>query len=296
MTEVAGSAGAGSPNGAGAAGAGAAGAAGAASGAGASGGGAPDIFTSLPADLQANPAVAAYKKETGFDVAGLVKEHVNLQGLIGKKGVIAPAETDPPEAWERYYNSLGRPEKPDGYQFQKPEGFQGYSDEFAGSFRTEAHKHGLTTKQAAAMHDWFVKAAIDGEQVAGVKALEDGKTLDTTLRTKWGAAYDAKVAAGRKAAKAFAPPEVIDQLEKSLGSAAAVTELFANIGEKMGEDGLVGSGGTSFAVTPEQAKAELAKLDAQMNDQKGPAMDKFHPEHKAWMDRRTQLFAAAYPG
>jgi hypothetical protein len=64
----------------------------------------------------------------------------------------------------------------------------------------------------------------------------------------------------------------------------------------MREDGLVGGGASSFNLTPEQAKAEIAKMDAAMNDPKSPAMDKLHPEHAGWVKRREQLFAAAYPG
>ena len=71
----------------------------------------------------------------------MVKEHVNLQSLIGKKGVIPPGEKDGAEAWERYYNQLGRPPRPELYQFAKPQGFAGYSDEFAGAYRTAAHQH-----------------------------------------------------------------------------------------------------------------------------------------------------------
>lgn len=295
MTDATASAGAGSANAGGAAGAaGADGAAAAAAGGGAATGGAPDFYTALPEDLRANPAISAYKKDTGFDFTGLAKEHVNLQALIGKKGIIPPGEKATPEEIDRFYTSLGRPAKPDGYQFQKPEGYQGYSDEFAGTYRTVAHKHGLTPQQAAGLHDWFVKTSIEAEQAQGSEGTQAAEKAQTTLRTEWGSAYDAKVSAGKKAFKAFASPEAVDKLEAAIGT-AEVLRMFAGIGEKMGEDGLVGSGNSSFSVTPEQAKAEIAKMDTQMNDPNGPAMNKFHPEHEAWMKRREQLFAAAHP-
>lgn len=263
-------------------------------GAGGGAGAAPDFFTALPEDLRGNPAISAYKKDTGFDFTGLAKEHVNLQALIGKKGIIPPGDKATPEEIDRFYTSLGRPEKPEGYQFQKPEGYQGYSDEFAGTYRAVAHKHGLTPQQAAGLHDWFVKTSIEAEQAQGSQGAQAGEQAQTALRTEWGGAYDAKVATGKKAFKAFASPEAVDKLEAAIGT-AEVLRMFAGIGEKMGEDGLVGSGGNSFSVTPEQAKAEIAKMDSQMNDPKGPAMDKFHPEHDAWMQRRKQMFSAAFP-
>lgn len=253
-----------------------------------------DPFAGLPDDLKSHPSLAAYRKGEGFDLPGLVKEHVNLQALIGKKGVIPPGEKDGPEAWERYYNQLGRPARPEQYQFAKPQGFAGYSDEFAGAYREAAHKAGLTAQQAAGMHDWFVKSAIQAEQTQSQRARMEGDALDQALRQKWGGQYDAMVASGRRAAKTFAPPEALDRLEQAIGG-PALMELFANIGERMGEDGLIGGGASSFAMTPEQAKAEIAKMDATMSDAKSPAMDKLHPEHAGWVKRREQLFAAAYP-
>lgn len=254
-----------------------------------------DGFAGLPDDLKSHPSLAAYRKAEGFDLGGLVKEHVNLQSLIGKKGVIPPGEKDGPEAWERYYNSLGRPARPELYQFAKPQGFGGYSDEFANAYRAAAHKHGLTANQAAGMHDWFVKAAVGAEQTQAERARMDGDALDQALRQKWGAQYDAMVASGRRAARTFAPTDALDRLEQAIGG-PALMELFANIGERMHEDGLIGGGASSFGMTPEQAKAEIARMDAAMNDPRSPAMDKLHPEHASWMRRREQLFAAAYPG
>jgi hypothetical protein len=252
-------------------------------------------FATLPDDLKSHPSLQAYRKGDGFDIGGLVKEHVNLQALIGKKGVVPPGEKDGPEAWERYYNQLGRPARPEHYQFQKPQGFAGYSDEFANTYRSAAHKQGLTAQQAAGMHDWFVKSALEAEQGQAQRSRMDGDSLDQALRQKWGGQYDAMVASGRRAAKTFAPPEALDQLEQAIGG-PALMEMFANIGERMREDGLIGGGASSFNMTPEQAKAEIAKMDAAMNDPKSPAMDKLHPEHAGWVKRREQLFAAAYPG
>jgi hypothetical protein len=254
-----------------------------------------DPLAALSDDLRSHPSLQAYRKGAEFDLGGLVKEHVNLQSLIGKKGVIPPGDKDGPEAWDRYYSQLGRPQRPEQYQFAKPQGFAGYSDEFASAYRAAAHKQGLTAQQAAGMHDWFVKSAVEADQMQGQRARMDGDSLDQALRQKWGNQYDAMVASGRRAARAFAPPESLDQLEQAIGG-PAVMELFANIGERMREDGVIGGGAASFGLTPEQARAEIARMDTAMNDPKSPAMDKLHPEHASWMKRREQLFTAAYPG
>ena len=73
-----------------------------------------DPLAALPDDLKSHPSLSAYRKGESFDLPGLVKEHVNLQSLIGKKGIVPPGEKDGPEAWDRYYNQLGRPARPPG--------------------------------------------------------------------------------------------------------------------------------------------------------------------------------------
>lgn len=252
-----------------------------------------DPLAGLPDDIKAHPALAAYRKGEAFDLGGLAKEHIHLQALIGKKGIVPPGDKDGPEAWARFYDQLGRPPKPELYQFAKPQDFAGYSDALADAYRAAAHEQGLTARQAAAMHDWFVQASHSAERGVAERSRRESDALDQALRQKWGAQYDAMVASGRRAARAFAPPAVIDELERAIGG-PALMEMFAGIGERMREDGLIG-GGSGFGLAPEQAKAEIARMDAAMHDPQGPAMNKLHPEHASWMRRREQLFAAAYP-
>lgn len=244
---------------------------------------APAWMNDLPDDLKGNANLAKLP-----DVAALAKEHVNAQALLGRKGMILPTEKDPPESWDGVWKAIGRPDKPDGYQFTKPEGFDGYSDEFAGKFRDAAHKAGLSAKQAAGLHDWWVEGmkGMAGESAKAIEARD--AEVAATIQKEWGSNAPAKMELVRRAATALgAKDEALGAIEKSLGNFAAL-QLLATLGENLREGTLEGkaAGGVSVA----QANAELAKQNAQMTDPKSPLMDKFHPEHASLMKRREELF------
>ena len=84
--------------------------------------------SSIPEEMRGNPALSSFTDDAA-GIAALAKEHIGVQTLIGRDKVARPpegstAETHP-EEWDRYYNSLGRPETIDGYDtsgFKPPEG------------------------------------------------------------------------------------------------------------------------------------------------------------------------------
>lgn len=247
---------------------------------------------SLPADLRANPALSNFA-----DVGALAKEHVNLQGLIGRKGIIPPTENDPPEAWQKFYDALGRPAKPEEYGFKAPDGAPPdvYDPNFAGKFAKWAFEAGIPKAQALKLHDSYVKEAIDGHKAQMASLQATGADMEKALRAEWGAAYDAKVESGRRAFKTFTSPAMADRMEKVLGS-TEMMKMFASIGEKMGEDNMIGANaGGRTTMTPQEANTEIAKINAQMADPKSALMDKFHPEHNALVARLQQLHEMAFP-
>jgi hypothetical protein len=119
--------------------------------------------------------------------------------------------------------------------------------------------------------------------------------LETELRIEWGADYGAKLAAARRAARAFSDGDTLDKLEQAMGG-PAMLRMFARIGEQMAEDRLIGAGGGDAAAGPEQAKAEIARIRGEaLKDPKHALNDRFHPEHARLVARLEKLYATAYP-
>jgi hypothetical protein len=112
----------------------------------------------------------------------------NAESLIGRS-VQVPDDKAKPEDWEKVWGRLGRPEKADGYDFNLPEGVpkeMPYDADFANEAKGAFHQLGLTAKQAAGVHDFYVK-----KQGAAFAANAEGlskRAVDATadLEKTWG--------------------------------------------------------------------------------------------------------------
>lgn len=253
---------------------------------------AADWRAALPPDLREHPSL----RHLG-DVAALAREHVNAQGLIGRKGVIPPSDRDGPEAWSRFYAQLGRPEKPDGYELRAPEGFQGYDEGFAAWFREAAHSAGLSPRQAAALHDRYLELAQRRGAESAAEQERRVEEAERELRREWGRGYERNLALARRAAAAFADEEITAAISDRFGEASLV-RLFARIGESMAEDRLAGSGssGGGFGLDAGGARREIDRIQGEaFRDARHPLMDASHPEHDGLIERLRQLYRVAYP-
>jgi len=256
---------------------------------------APAADWSAPFDADAKALVAA-KGWRGPEDA--LRSYANLERLIGGEKIALPGADASAEAWDAVYARLGRPQRPDDYTLDRPEGLAAYSDELASGFRQAAHAAGLSDRQARALHDFYVTSARERAVVESERVDAESEELAAELSRAWGPAYEAKVESARRAARAFAPPEALDALEAAI-DAPQLLSLFARIGEAMGEDRLVGGGtgdgAASFALGPDQARAEIARIEGQMTDPRSPLMDRAHPEHDSLVRRRDALYRVAFP-
>lgn len=73
------------------------------------------------------------------------------QKLIGRKGIIKPDENAPKEEWDAFYSAQGRPDNPEGYEFQRsvPELKDvPRNPEFDNAVKNMFHKHGISKEVA----------------------------------------------------------------------------------------------------------------------------------------------------
>jgi hypothetical protein len=217
-----------------------------------------------------------------------------LEAMLGQDRIALPGKDAKPDDWDRVWTKLGRPEKPEGYAFSRPEGFAGYSDDFAAAFRGEAHKHGLSAKQAAALHDWWVGQAQGLLGSAEAERSAAATQLKGEIEAAWGLARDEKLAAARRAARHFGLGEAeLSQLEGLSGSMAMLQGL-ASIGEGLKEDRLAGGAGGP-GLTSESARAELSRLEGDASF-RAAYLDSGHPGHAEAVRRMTELAQRAAPG
>jgi hypothetical protein len=113
---------------------------------------------------------SAWLTAKGFKNADdIVKSHREAEARLSQS-VVIPKDDAPPEELLKFRKALGVPEKAEAYEFSLPKDLPEsvpYDEQAAQSFKEFAHKEGLSQKQAAALHDWYM-----GQQVNGVKGIE----------------------------------------------------------------------------------------------------------------------------
>jgi hypothetical protein len=246
---------------------------------------APSWRDSLPEDIKASPTLAKFET-----IEGLSKSYVNLEKMLGTEKVPIPKEGDT-AGWDAYYKAGGRPDTPDAYGFKKPdtlpEGIE-YSEEMDKKFAAEAHKHGLSAKQAAALRDWQLGVLSEGAKAQAAQADVARADGEAKLKQAWGQAYNDRMKDANVALKEYGSPEFTAFLESSnLGNHPAMAEFLYKVASKtIGEQKLVGERNQP-AQTPadiDAAIADHAKLH------QAALFDSSHPEHALRVRERTALF------
>lgn len=221
--------------------------------------------------------------------------HANADNTI-----IIPGENATPEDWNKVYTKLGRPADIEGYKDVKwGENADPKLVEFG---KTLAFKLGLSPKAAesvmAAEWNKFAQQFATDANTEG--AAENARTVET-LKGEWGKDFDAHLAAGTRVLNALKANGISEQdlvnVEAHIG-AAPVIKLLATIGKLTGEASFV-QGSTlgnmasdPAAMTPEQAAAEIARLNGDKDFQK-TYTDRMDPNHKAATEKMLALYAKA---
>lgn len=125
--------------------------------------------------------------------ADLAKKLVNQETAIRSR-IPLPKEDASEEEWNEVYDKMGRPEKPDGYQFNWPNEAAPLSEpEKAASseFLNLSHRIGLNQKQVDAIVQWDAKTrgVISDAERARVETNMSERM--SALRVEWGQDFDA---------------------------------------------------------------------------------------------------------
>jgi len=250
-----------------------------------------DWRSSLDENVRNHPSLKDFK--TPNDV---VKSWVEVQKLIGPEKIIMPGKDADEKEWnERVFDRLGRPKDPKEYQLptdlQIPKELP-ISEKLVDGFRGIAHKTGMLPKQFQEAYKWFMNEQITAHNNSIAANKKSSDEARTALRTEWGAAFDQNLALGEKVLQSYGDEKVINFVRQNgLNTNPDFVKFLHKIGNVLSEDQLTGKP-PSLTMAPEEAKAELAKME---NDPKHPLFDAVHPEHDAAMKKRDMLYRQAYP-
>lgn len=220
--------------------------------------------------------------------------------MVNGQAVEIPQADAKPEVWNDFYTKLGRPEAPEKYDVKIADGIT-VDDNMLKFGKQMAFDLGLPPAKAQQMVDKWNEFAMkqNGAGIAEQQQAND-KEADA-VKITWGDKYDANLGNGKRAVQALydlTKPEekaLFSKIEGHIG-AASMLDLFARLGSKSGEGGLVGGGSTTTdniaTMTVTQANAEINRLRADVEFGK-KFNDKNHPEHKDAVERMNSLYARA---
>jgi hypothetical protein len=218
-------------------------------------GGAADPFAGLDTGTREWIGTKGYKS-----VADIAKAAHGAESLIGRS-VQIPGDDAKPEDLQKFYGKLGRPEQPEGYDFKLPEGIpetMPYDAEFAGSFKPVAHGLGLTAKQAAGLHDWFVSTQAAGFGKAQENMAANAVKATEAFEGKWGPqdgeTFKGKIALADRALEGLGIKKAFEATGL-LAPGGVVTDptigfALATIGEAMFKEDSLEGGGNGYANNP----------------------------------------------
>ncbi len=260
--------------------------------------GEPGWRDALSEDLRDHPTLGEFA-----DVDALAREHINLQKLIGRKGILPPGDGASEADLERFYASLGRPEQASDYDLSdvaRPEELP-WSEEVEQRMLERMHAAGLTEKQVRSLVEGYAEeqgAVWNSAKTEQMQALD--AALDT-LKADWGSSFDAKLDhANRAFAMAFG--DRVEDVRKMrladgsyLGDHPDMVRAFASVGAMLGEDRFVGEASSAGGLSSGQARQQLAELEGDSGF-RAALLDRSHPDHRDALSRRSRLAAAAFGG
>lgn len=254
-----------------------------------------DWTHALAPEIRAQLAPKSYAS-----VEELAKAYVSLERTLGAEKIPLPGKDAGPEAWDRVYARLGRPETPADYDlsgFKAPENVP-WNGDLQQAMLAEMHAAGLNSRQATQLLNRYAELAGN----AGAAAETAAEQASAVLRKEWGARYDGHLDLARRAARhAFGDDfAAARQLRLADGSflldSPLLARAFARIGAERAEDGdLPGAKHAVFDGDAADARQQIARLEADERFRRA-LLDRGHPEHAAALNRRSRLYATAYPG
>jgi hypothetical protein len=199
----------------------------------------------LPDDLKAHEAFTAYKTvgdlaKTHLDVAGKNKEYE------GKLANSIPKLTEKSTEEERavYFKAIGRPDTPDGYEINVPEGVSA-DPKFVEGFKKMAYESGLTTPQVSKLAEWYLQDQKTGSANLKKAIAQRQEKAVNELKDEWGAEYDSKLDAANKAVARMVDDDTYEYMKGyGLTNDSRMVKFFHKLSEVISEDAFVAPKGT----------------------------------------------------
>jgi hypothetical protein len=204
-------------------------------------------------------SIRSEKSLDGFtNINQVLKSYVATKKMVGADVVKIPNKNSTPAEVEQFYKSLGRPDKPEGYQLVYPKDMPVEEDaNLRTTWLQAAHKLGYNQEQTAGAYEFYnnmVRQAI----TLNVQQEEQAKTdAETVLKTKWGDAYSGRLHSANMMVEQFTTGETKDKILAKIGNDPDVADFLANIAVNFEEHKSITGTAISTKMTPAEAESQM---------------------------------------
>lgn len=186
----------------------------------------PEWRKSLPEPLQKDKRLDKFTK-----VDDVVKSYVELEGKLGS--AVNPPKADASAGeWAKFFARVGRPEKPEDYNFPKEK----YQPEVEKVLREKMLAAGILPVQVSGFLDAIGEAARTADTVRKARIDAEAVSAAEALKAEYGDKYQANIDKAIATAEAIFPVDLFKKMgEDGYGKSPAFVKsmiaLSANVGE-----------------------------------------------------------------
>lgn len=227
-------------------------------------------------------------------IEDLGKGYMSLEKLLGREKIPMPTSDDDTEGWDRVYKAIGRPDKIDDYEFDRPTLPEDlpYDEDAEKNFRTWAHVNGLSKKQARALYDGYVKTQVERHAAWHEQSKRQRGELEQALIREHGTKIEAVKQSAYAVMSEYADDEFRQYLDQSgLGNDPRMVRFLHKIAKRTG-----GEVRLKGAPVQQANPQDLDRAISEFRSKNSKVLhDKSHPDHKRTVAEFTRLFEARYP-
>ena len=224
-------------------------------------------------EFRTNPNIEKFT-----EIDALAKSYINATQMIGQDKVAVPNKNSTEDQWNEVYDKLGRPESADKYALDIKSDVVPFDDGAIKQFAENAHKLGLSNKQAQGVLE-FYKNSMEGTAKQSQVDVETSQVqAEQELRKEWGREFESNVQRAGALAKANLNTDILDLELKNgmrVGDHPELIKGFAKIASLLTEDKIISSDDAA-ASNSLDLESEIASIT---NNTDGPYWNKSHPDH-----------------
>ena len=212
------------------------------------------------------------------EIDALAKSYINATKMIGQDKVAVPNKNSTEDQWNEVYDKLGRPESADKYALDVKSDVVPLDDGAVKQFAENAHKLGLSNKQAQGVLEFYKNSMEGTAQQSKVDTETAQVQAEQELRQEWGREFENNVKKAGALAKANINSDILDLELKSgirVGDHPELIKGFAKIASMMSEDKIVSPESDSASKSAD-IESEISTIT---NNTDGPYWNKQHPDH-----------------